>query len=203
MGVGYAGGPLQYVPARWMQFVDGENLTIRTQKLLEGKSIRLPDSEDYKRDCFFVPLQHANQGFGTRPELVEIWPFRSCYYTSCVGDDSTLLEVRRQLRKLGFEPNAFKKSSRATKTKGVDIALTKDMLSHAFRGNYESAILVAGDGDYVPLVEEVKRLGKRVHVRFMEEYTDGELKLSADSFQDISEMVVLFATHKLAAQELR
>jgi len=28
-------------------------------------------------------------------------------------------------------------------------ALTKDMLSHAFRDNYEVAVLVAGDGDYV------------------------------------------------------
>ena len=42
------------------------------------------------------------------------------------------------------------------------------MLSHAFRDNYEVAVLVAGDGDYVPVVQEVQRLGKIVFVWFFE-----------------------------------
>ena len=33
------------------------------------------------------------------------------------------------------------------RSKGVDIILTKDMLSHAFPGNFDAALLVAGDGD--------------------------------------------------------
>jgi uncharacterized LabA/DUF88 family protein len=67
----------------------------------------------------------------------------------------------------------------------VDIALTKGMLSHAFLGNYQAAVLVAGDGDYVPLVQEVKRLGKRVTVAFFvgEAYgLNPELRLIADEF---------------------
>jgi len=40
------------------------------------------------------------------------------------------------------------------------------MLSHAFLNNYDVATLIAGDADYVPLVEEVKRLGKVVYVLF-------------------------------------
>ena len=44
------------------------------------------------------------------------------------------------------------------RAKGVDIALTKDLLSHAFLDNYDAVVLVAGDGDYVPVVEELKRL---------------------------------------------
>ena len=53
-------------------------------------------------------------------------------------------------------------------SKGVDIALTCDMLSHASHDNYDVAVLIAGDGDYVPLVDEVKRLGKLVHLVFFQ-----------------------------------
>ena len=33
-----------------------------------------------------------------------------------------------------------------------------------FEDHYDVAVLIAGDGDYVPLVEEVKSLGKVVYV---------------------------------------
>jgi uncharacterized LabA/DUF88 family protein len=85
---------------------------------------------------------------------------RANYYTSVVGDADKLNKVAKRLWALGFDPHVFKKARQEEKAKGVDIALTKDMLSHAFRNNYEIAVLYAGDGDYVPLVEEVKSLGK-------------------------------------------
>jgi len=46
--------------------------------------------------------------------------------------------------------------------------------------------LIAGDGDYVPLVEEVKHLGKRVLVIFFSEDSglSPALKLAADDFFD-------------------
>jgi uncharacterized LabA/DUF88 family protein len=63
------------------------------------------------------------------------------------------------------------------------------MLSHAFLGNYQTAVLVAGDGDYVPLVREVQRFGKRVHVWFFgESGASPELIRVADDFLDISKM---------------
>jgi uncharacterized LabA/DUF88 family protein len=61
------------------------------------------------------------------------------------------------------------------------------MLSHAFLGNYRTAVLMAGDGDYVPLVQEVQRLGKRVVVWFFDgDFTSPGLKRVADEFSDIS-----------------
>jgi uncharacterized LabA/DUF88 family protein len=50
--------------------------------------------------------------------------------------------------------------------KGVDVSLTTQMLSHAYRGNYDVAYLLAGDGDYAPHVEGVCRLGRMVIVVF-------------------------------------
>ena len=46
--------------------------------------------------------------------------------------------------------------------KGDDIQLVTDMLSFAYENKYESAILVSGDGDFVPAVKKVRMLGKGV-----------------------------------------
>lgn len=72
----------------------------------------------------------------------------------------------------------------------MDITLTRDMLSHAFRDNFDVALRFAGDGDYVPLVEEVKRLGKPVHVCFFQDGLNGKLRLAADHFTDITELFI-------------
>ncbi|MBI1973632.1 NYN domain-containing protein [Candidatus Micrarchaeota archaeon] len=48
--------------------------------------------------------------------------------------------------------------------KGDDINLAVDMLSLAYENKYDAAILVSGDGDFVPLVERVRSLGKNVTI---------------------------------------
>ena len=48
--------------------------------------------------------------------------------------------------------------------KGVDVLLAVEMLDHAFRKNMDEAWLLAGDADFVPLVEAVTRLGTWVNV---------------------------------------
>ncbi len=70
-----------------------------------------------------------------------------------------------------------------------EIALTTDMLSHGYRtNNYDVAVLFAGDGDYVPLVEEVKRLGKVVYIMFFQgSGVNNELRLASDTFLYIDE----------------
>jgi len=46
--------------------------------------------------------------------------------------------------------------------KGVDILIATDMLTGALRNCYDTAILVSGDGDFVEVLEEIKRAGKQV-----------------------------------------
>ena len=48
--------------------------------------------------------------------------------------------------------------------KGIDIMLTTDLLTHSFRQNYDVAILVAGDTDYVGAIQAVKNNGQNVEV---------------------------------------
>ena len=46
--------------------------------------------------------------------------------------------------------------------KGVDTRLSTDILTNAFKGNYEVAVLVSGDGDFEPVLEGVKEAGKNI-----------------------------------------
>jgi len=117
-------------------------------------------------------------------DVLESTGLRAYYYTSVVGSDEVVTGVRESLWTIGFTPKVFKKPSGDRKSKGVDIALATDMLTHAFQNHFEVAILLAGDSDYGPLVDRVKSLGKLVWVWFFERKEDGlgpELKLSADT----------------------
>ncbi len=65
--------------------------------------------------------------------------------------------------------------------KGVDIQLTTDLLTHSFKNNYDVAVLVAGDSDYVGALQAVKDNGKNVEVAlFGKERTSRPLREVAD-----------------------
>jgi uncharacterized LabA/DUF88 family protein len=89
---------------------------------------------------------------------------------------------------LSFQPSVFKKTKKEEPAKGVDITLTKDILINAFLGNYDICVIVAGDGDYIPVVEEIKRLGKVVHLAFFSDYgLNDKLKLACDTYKDLTD----------------
>ncbi len=48
--------------------------------------------------------------------------------------------------------------------KGIDVQLTTDMLTHSFKNNYDVAILVAGDNDFVGALQAIKDNGKNAEV---------------------------------------
>ena len=181
---------------RWMLFVDGENLTFRAQEFAQRNGIKLEEGKYYKRDVFvWLP------GIGARESIVPNSPVpiqptavRSFYYTSVVGDEQRLTSIRESLWNLGFHPEVFKKEKQRNKSKGVDISLTKDFLSNAFLNNYDAAVLIAGDADYVPMVTEVKRLGKLVYVIFFHESGCGLSRLlqtSSDEFFKIDDSFLM------------
>ena len=46
--------------------------------------------------------------------------------------------------------------------KGVDVQLAAHMFAHAFDNQYDTSILVSNDGDFAPVVAEIRRLNKGV-----------------------------------------
>ena len=51
----------------------------------------------------------------------------------------------------------------------------------------DTLVIVSGDGDFIPLVEHLKSLGRRVEVMAFGKSTSSRLKEAADEFIDISE----------------
>jgi|SRR5579859_776036 len=182
---------------RWMMFVDGENLTIRAQELAAKRGVSLTPGLNYEQNVFvWMPGVTPNRFAPTGPVIsgpLEGYAIRCYYYTSVVGDEVRLNTVRTSLWELGFHPEVFKRDKGSQRSKGVDITLTKDVLSHAYQGNFDVALLVAGDGDYVPLVREVKRLGKNVDGMFFDGPGLGlnqELRLAVDTFHHLDDHFV-------------
>jgi uncharacterized LabA/DUF88 family protein len=63
--------------------------------------------------------------------------------------------------------------------KGVDVALVTDLLSLAWEGAYDDAVLVSGDADYTKAVERVRDKGKMVEVVAWRDSLSRELKNAA------------------------
>lgn len=177
---------------RWMLFVDGENFTLRGQEFAKARGFRLHIGRYFEPDIYvWLPDIGARSSMVPHAPLpVQSAAIRAHYYTSAVGDEDKLQSLRQRLWEIGFHGEVFKKDRQRQKSKGVDITLARDFLSNAYMNNYDAAVLIAGDADYLSIVNEVKRLGKLVYVIFFHGEGSGlsrQLHVSSDQFFNISE----------------
>jgi len=123
-------------------------------------------------------LQHVHLSLG-RIEKIEIPPKRN----PLVADlEQTLArpgvrlpeEIRRELAQL------CRKKIPTFVEKQVDVRIAVDLVGMAQRDEYDVAYLLSADGDFVPAVDEVKRLGKRIFA--VSALPGHRLKKAADSF---------------------
>jgi len=111
------------------------------------------------------------------------------YYYDALPESPDPREKMQQLhiRKIkdtpGFEDvlgNLKKSKKMGQKQKGVDTQIAIDMLSKAYEDHYDIAVLIAGDEDFLPVVEAVKNTGKRVYGVYFESHISNDLKESFD-----------------------
>ena len=72
--------------------------------------------------------------------------------------------------------------------KGVDVQLVTDMILGAVRDNYDTAVIVSGDGDFAIPAQAVKEMGKHVEHAFFSGWGK-QLIRTADRFIDISDFL--------------
>ncbi|MEA1966533.1 MAG: NYN domain-containing protein [Euryarchaeota archaeon] len=75
---------------------------------------------------------------------------------------------------------------------GWVVVLTTDLLTHAFKDNFDVAVIIGGDQDYIKALEEVKREGKRIVLACFKSSFSAEIRQIADDsvfIDDISEIV--------------
>ncbi|NJM65054.1 MAG: NYN domain-containing protein, partial [Acaryochloris sp. RU_4_1] len=91
----------------------------------------------------------------------------------------------RALYSLGFEPIHVSTG----KENSVDVKLTVDCLNTAYQyPQVQQFIIVTGDRDFVPLVNALKTLEKRVTLIGRAEVASSQLLLSADEFIDLEKL---------------
>ena len=151
---------------RLMVFVDGENMVFNYQSTLKDNDRTAAIGVIHNENTY---VWHPHSFDFSGYEVIRV-----IYYTFCVGDDTKVEEVKSQIKKLSYvkdqnsvlptylRPSVFKKSKQGKKTKGVDIQMTVDILSNVFYDNVDTVLLVTGDGDFLPIVNEIIRTGKQV-----------------------------------------
>lgn len=177
-----------------MVFIDGENLTMRYQAMLEKG--RKPKPE----------VVHLKDTFVWHPQVLRVVFFdivRATYYTYAVGTDEYLKEVCDRLKQFSYVsrpsrhefsdtnlvyPKVFKKNRQSAKRKGVDISITVEALTHTFGNSIDIVYLMTGDGDYIPLVEEIMRNGKKVFLAAFSEGLNPALPNAVDIYNSLDDL---------------
>jgi uncharacterized LabA/DUF88 family protein len=114
------------------------------------------------------------------------------YFYDCANLRGTPAEVETEENRLasiaalpGFHVREGKLAGKRKRQKQVDISLAVDMLEHASRNNFGRVELLAGDSDFVPVVEAVVRMGKWVNVIYDSTSVASDLLEAADSREQI------------------
>ncbi len=158
---------------RVMVFIDGSNLYHSLKGIFKRTDIdmgKLAAKLLEKRRLIRVYYYNARVGRKEEPDRFQ----RQLAFFSSVSS-TPYFELR--LGRLVYQnwPNS------PPYEKGVDVQLATDLLTHNFKNNYDVAILVAGDSDYVGAIQAVKDNGKNVEVAlFGKERTSRQLREVAD-----------------------
>src|SRR5438034_11342845 len=120
--------------------------------------LRFPDFHHFLEK--FIGLRE--QGFASYKVVYAAW--HQGLFTS---KDATLEQLKRDrnrhhdLMHAGVEPR-YLPMSQTQGEKGIDVALAVDALQVGLDGKIDIAVLVTGDGDFVPLVRALNKQGVRV-----------------------------------------
>lgn len=69
--------------------------------------------------------------------------------------------------------------------KEVDVAMACEMVVQAMRDNYDVALVVSGDRDFVPAIQHVQSAGKRVEVASFKKAFSFEMKKMCDYYYEL------------------
>ena len=154
---------------RVMVFIDGSNLyhvlTLscgRHDLQFDKFALKLANGRDLKRIYYYNIRQESD----TNPNMgVEQQKFLDSMY------DTPYVEVR-----LGI----WKQRGDIMVEKGVDVMLATDLVTHAYKDHYDTAIVVSGDADFYPALQAVKDVGKHIEVAAFDMNLSGESGRVAD-----------------------
>lgn len=161
--------PSSRADERVMVFIDGSNLYHvlgqvcgRHDLQFDKFAQKLANGRDMRRVYYYNIRQEA---FEDRSNASDQDKFLSSLY------DTPHLEV-----KLGI----WKQRGATMVEKGVDVMLAVDLVTRAYRDDYDTAIIVSGDADFYPALQAAKDVGKQVEVAAFDTNISAEAARVAD-----------------------
>jgi len=159
-------------------FIDGSNLYNSLKKYRLKKS-----------------FQEIIKVLADKENIVDIF-----YYTAPLDiafDKEKYWDHQRFLEKLREIPNfkvilctlkkfTEKDGSIKFTIKGDDISLANDLLKGAFKNLYDTAIIVSGDEDFIPVIKTIKELNKKVINAFFHKSSSNSLRRICDECIDLA-----------------
>ncbi len=130
-------------------------------------------------------LDFANKLTGTKRSLEKIY-----YYNvrqelqgkiKIPEEQQKFLTSLRKIPKLEVKLGIWKEQNGSIVEKGVDVMLATDLVLHAVKNNFDTAIIVSGDGDFFPAMETAKKEGKRIEVAAFESNISKEASESSNN----------------------
>lgn len=136
-------------------------------------------------------------------EIVALWNWgntaselvRAYYYDAIVDpienpnkfkQQNTYFDEIRKLDTYEVRLGRLKKTEKRPRQKGVDTLIALDMIIKAFQDHYDIAFLLAGDDDFVDIVQSVKTFtGKRIVGVFFSKHISKGLKECFDYRREI------------------
>ncbi len=159
-------------------FIDGSNLYNGMRENLSNTRVNLAELiKQLKRD---------------RPLM------RTYYYNATLTDDydEDLRDGQQRffesLRRIPYVTvrlgRLFRRADGSLVEKGIDVAIAVESLALAYQDAYDCALIISGDGDYVELVEAIKRTGKHVECAMFKNQSAGILMEHVDVFTPLDEL---------------
>jgi len=183
------GGMPSATTKRVMAFIDGKNLALRYAEIKKSRT-PLPGVIEKKDTFVWNPGVGVSYPYTLSPGYISFEILRANYYTYFQGDVPGLDALNGEIKQIQFSndgniklfPNILKKDSSQVHSKGDDIALTVDALRDAYKHNMEIAHIFTGDGDYVPLIREIRHQGLMVCVSAFSSGFNPSLEQESDYF---------------------
>lgn len=181
---------------RTIVLIDGENQCTRFEECI--KNGREPASS----------VIHYQNSFIWSPGMLHVYDtmeiLRVSYYNTFEGDTVAIDKLSNDISEVKYEfsyaeglsrdgtivPRIFKKEKRSNKAKSVDINITIDALRSTYNDTIDRLILITGDGDYIPLIEEVMRQNVQVYVKALSSGLNPNLKHKCDMFYSLDKVLL-------------
>jgi uncharacterized LabA/DUF88 family protein len=164
-------------------YVDNSNIWIEGQRIQAVRQGFAPDIRSALHNDIKAPWSYD---FGRLYELAcppDQPVGRSIMFGSRPPANDSIWQRARDAE---FQVEVFDRSFHTNKEKQVDVALSNTMIEdailHMKAANGDIAVLVAGDGDFLPTVHSLQNRGIRVRVVCWEHSTNRELRDTADQF---------------------